>query len=641
MCGISVIVGRSGDLAAEQACRLATEAVIHRGPDGMGCHQVGSAEDRSGSSSVWMGHTRLAIVDLTSGGRQPMSTPDQRYSIVYNGEVYNHRELRENLISEGVSFQSHCDTEVVLQAYVKWGALALDRFNGMFSFVIHDAQEKRLFVARDRFGIKPLYYWQMPDGGLAIGSEIKQFTVLPNWRAELSHQGAYDYVAWGFTDHTEGTLFSGVKQLLPGHRLSYDVEGGHLICQPWYRLSERKYTGTMSQAVEACHYLLREAVSLRLRADVEVGSCLSGGLDSSSIVCLVNELLGDSAVKQQKTFTAASRVAAVNERHYAEAVAHACCVEGHYCYPESDGLLSDLSDVLWHQDEPFGSTSIYAQWCVFRSAKTAGIKVMLDGQGADEQLGGYHGFFKSHCVDLLKELRWIALSRELAAIRRLHGLSSTGVGVIGQMLPRRLRGYLRRHIAGVSDGSRLVRLAGLAVEERHPFERVAGATFDAQRRLQLASASVPALLRYEDRDSMAHSIEARTPFLDHRLVEFLMSLPGEYLIKNGMTKAVLRAAMRGVLPEKIRTRVDKIGFATPEEVWMKKNARQFVQLAEESVSASQGFLDGRAVRYVADVLEGRGPFTPLIWRIICFGHWMDRFSVRHGAGVISATAISC
>lgn len=643
MCGITAIVC-DGAEEARNCCQRATEIVAHRGPDDAGVVLFGNESSPSSGKSpvnaVALGHRRLAIIDTSSDGHQPMCTPDQRYWIVYNGEVYNYRELRQQLAAEGVEFRSQSDTEVVLAAFAHWGASCLSRFNGMFAFVVYDTVEQTLFGGRDRFAIKPLYYWEMPDGGLAIGSEIKQFTALPGWRSTLNHQRAFDYLAWGYSDHTSDTFFSAAHQVKGGHYFEFHLGDHQFEIRQWYCLPKRAYSGSYEQATAACRHLLAESVGLRLRADVEVGSCLSGGLDSSSIVCLVNQHLARLGTQDlQKTFTACAKVDKVDERRYAEAVASACRVEGHYLYPEADGLIDELDDLLWHQEEPFGSTSIYAQWCIFQAVKRAGVKVMLDGQGADEQLGGYHGFFGHHCVDLLKELRWLALGHELRSIHRLHGLSATGRGIVKQLLPPALRAYLRRKLPGMSDTCRFVDTERYGISVGHPFDNWLDGSFDGQRRQQIALTNLPTLLRYEDRNSMAHSVEARTPFLDYRLVEFLMSLPGEYLIRDGMTKAVLRDAMRGTLPESIRTRVDKIGFATPEETWMKKSPDQFIKLVETAVEASDGFMSPAAVDYTLTVLEGRRPFTFLVWRILCLGRWMQRFAVvADTASVVDATA---
>lgn len=281
-------------------------------------------------------------------------------------------------------FASHSDTEVILHAYRVWGAECLDRFNGMFAFVLLDRVAKRMFAARDRYGIKPLYFWRSPQGLVAFASEIKQFAALPGWSPKVSAQRAYEFLNWGWLDHTQETMFDGVRQLRGGECI--DCSLAELVPDPpvrrWYRLTPRPFHGDIATAAEEFRALFTDAVRLRLRADVPVGSCLSGGLDSSSIVCVANRLLRSSgAAAQQNTFSACATVKRYDERRYVDIVVDSTGVQAHYVYPELDRLFDTLDEMSWHQDEPFGSTSNYAQWHVFGSAARARVKVLLDGQG--------------------------------------------------------------------------------------------------------------------------------------------------------------------------------------------------------------------------------------------------------------------
>jgi asparagine synthase (glutamine-hydrolysing) len=670
MCGIVALYSRRGPLAAE-TLRAVQAAVRHRGPDdeGIVCfrgadlapavlggadtprtvHAAGlsytplSGDAEAAGASLALAHRRLSIIDLSPTGHQPMCDAERRCWITYNGEIYNYVELREGLRDLGHAFSTPSDTEVMLAAYRQWGRECLHRFNGMFAFVLIDRARRRLFAARDRFGVKPLYYWVSPEGLIAFASEIKQLTVLPGWRARVNGQRVYDFLNWGVSDHTDETLFDGVFQLRGGEALELDISGrphraepgGRLPVHRWYELAGRPFSGTLAEAGQEFRRLLTDSVRLRLRADVPVGSCLSGGLDSSSIVCVMNGLLRErDAQALQKTFSACAAVKRFDEREFIDEVVEHTATDARYVYPRLEELFGMLDRITWHQDEPFGSTSIYAQWHVFKLAAESGIKVMLDGQGADEQLAGYHGFFGARYGGLLRGLRWLTLLREIRAARALHGYpASHGLKhAVNGLLPERLRQPLRRLAGRPSNSAPWLDMAVLRADPGDPLRAVdaaASSSVAAMSRAQLTATSLPMLLHWEDRDSMAHSIEARVPFLDYRLVEFVLGLPEEHKIAGGVTKRVLREGMRGVLPEKIRARADKLGFVTPEEVWVKEEGTaRFRHALEAGVEASGGILKPEALKVLDGMVEGRQPFSFLVWRLISFGAWMRVFSVR-------------
>lgn len=389
MCGITVLL--SPQMNSRQLMRM-TQAIRHRGPDDEGyvffsdtdtrClggvdtpaeaytsatpYQPSGAIEKVALPStpvLGFGHRRLSIIDLSPLGHQPMCDASSRYWITYNGEIYNHVELRTELEALGHRFASHSDTEVVLAAYRQWGEDCLSRFNGMWAFAIHDRDENKLFIARDRFGIKPLYYWASPNGELAFSSEIKQFTEMAGWRAVLNPQRAYDFLAWSIMDHTEETLFDRVYQLNPGSAITLQVDtyasaigtDGRLPAKKWYQLSAREFSGSFEDATVELKQRLTDAVALHLRADVPIGSCLSGGLDSSSIVCLMNQLLAEQKSSAlQKTFSACANVKRFDERVWIDQVVDATGVEAHYVYPDIEHLFENVAQIIWHQDEPFG-----------------------------------------------------------------------------------------------------------------------------------------------------------------------------------------------------------------------------------------------------------------------------------------------
>jgi len=378
-----------------------------------------------------------------------------------------------------------------------------------------------------------------------------------------------------------------------------------------------------------------DAVRLHLRADVAVGSCLSGGLDSSSIVCVMNRILHESAAHAlQKTFSACADIKRFDEREFIDDVVQHTAVEGHYVYPELANLFSTSEAITWHQDEPFGSTSIYAQWEVFRLAALNGVKVMLDGQGADEQLAGYHSYFGLRLARLFKSGRWVELYREMRAIHVVHGYPLRwGIQqALNNLLPEAVRQPLRKLVGkstAVVPG--WLNMKALGATAGDPF-RKSTAKISSVKELsysQLTASNLQMLLHWEDRDSMAHSIESRVPFLDYRLVEFVLGLPEEFKINNGVTKRVLREGMKGILPETIRNRMDKLGFVTPEEVWLRERSPdQFRKALKEAVDSSRGVLNENANLMLEKMISGEAPFNFLIWRLISFGAWMRGFSVK-------------
>lgn len=581
-----------------------------------------------------LGHRRLSIVDLSPAGHQPMCSSDQRFWITYNGEVYNHLEIRQELEQLGYSFQSHTDTEVILNAFQEWGKDCLHHFNGMFAFVIFDAKEKKVFAARDRFGVKPFYYWISPDGIIAFASEIKQFTVLPGWEAVLNGQRAYDYLNWGITDHTNETLFSSVFHLRGGEYLEYTLRADprSLQIQKWYHLHLKPFQGTFSEACDHFQHLMEDSVRLRLRADVDIGSCLSGGLDSSTIVCLANKLLRQkNAAQRQKTFSSCCAIKKFDERHFIDLVVEETGVDAHYLYPSLGDFLDSVGDITWHQDEPFVSSSIYAQWMIFKTVKQNGVKVMLDGQGSDEIMAGYSGFFSHRFFDLFQAKRWSQLVKELIQTKQAQGGSLALSHYLSWTCPQALRHPLRRLLGKTATAPHWLDIHVLEAHDCDPFEADRRGTIAQQSYVQLTRSCLPMLLRYEDRNSMAHSIESRTPFLDYRLVEFVYGLPSDHKLFEGTTKRILRESMKGILPEPIRTRKDKMAFVTAEEEWIKKqHSSLFRDRLYQAVEQSQGVIKPSALQIGDDIISGKRPFTHYIWRMIGFSEWMNKFSVVNG-----------
>ena len=673
MCGIAAYLARRS--FDPEIIRQMTQLVRHRGPDDEGtalfagrsslpstagggdtpqeCYtmELPYAPKGDGHAELpdeiflGLGHRRLSIIDVHATGHQPMCSPDGECWIVHNGEVYNYLELRCELKSLGYAFVSGTDTEVILHAYREWGVDCLSRFNGMFAFVIFDRRTNKLFVARDRFGIKPLYYWISPRGDIAFVSEIKQLTCLPGWRPKVNGQRIYDFLVWAHSDHTEETSFAEVYQLLGGEYIELDVSEYRanvdalvqrkcLMTRRWYTLRAQEFSGKLSGAAATFHNLLRESVRLRLRADVSVGSCLSGGLDSSSIVSLLDLLSTPESKANQKVFSAYAEEGRWDEREYAQEVVRQTGFEHHSVTPSVEELFDELGRITWHQDEPFGTTSIFAQWNVFCLAATNNVKVMLDGQGADEQLVGYHQFFAPHFAGLFKRREWRKLWREMRATKRLHGYPESRAArqvasmLLASRVPERVKRW--RWIRASDSEPAWLNLAVLGAQ---PVDvaKVFGTRSDsvtAASTAQMLCTVLPRLLHWEDRNSMAHSVESRLPFLDYRLVEFVLGLPDHFKLKEGVTKRVLREGMKGVLPEKIRTRVSKLGFETPEEIWVRERRPEaFVSALRDAFERSEGILNELGRDQVEGIIRGTEPFSYVLWRIISFGAWQKQFRV--------------
>lgn len=627
MCGLFASVGFEPE-------RARIDIVAHRGPDGSGWQTY---ESRVGP--VALGHRRLAIIDVSDAGLQPMADASGRYQLVFNGEIYNYLELREEMRAKGEVFVSDSDSEVLLRAYMLWGEDALPRLRGMFAFLIWDDRDKSLFAARDRYGIKPLYLFSTPRGA-AFASEIKQLLGLPGLSGRMNVARVHDFLASGISDHTAETMYDCVMQLRGGEcaRIDAGRSGAVTVAvRRWYPPAAGELSISESEAAERFRAALTESVKLHLRSDVPVGSCLSGGLDSSAIVCLMSQMMvSDAGGARVNTVSACYAEKSVDEKPFMDAVVAHAHTEPHFIFPKADDVFQRASDITWHQDEPFGSTSIFAQWCVFEEARRVGVKVMLDGQGADEQLAGYHGGFSYYMADLTRRRQFGQLLRTMVERNRYHGTSiyQQFRDHLVPLLPANFAGMLRRQHRALTQhdwlGTDVLR------EQGNPMTafQLAGHTLDLPQVTDIRSlcmtmtygSNLAMLLHWEDRNSMAHSIEARVPFLDHPLVEFTLALGNDHKIVGGDTKRVLRRAMKDVLPETVRERRDKLGFATPEEIWFRGPLRGLVEDGiEKTLARYPGLMNPNGVRALAkEALDGERPLDFTLWRIVNLGIWGER-----------------
>jgi asparagine synthase (glutamine-hydrolysing) len=630
VCGLFASIGLKPE-------RFRLTRVAHRGPDGEGWQEFSTP-----AGPLALGHRRLAIIDLDLRARQPMSCPNGRYKLIFNGEIYNYIELKNTLRKQGASFSTSSDAEVLLQAFIKWGPESLKYLRGMFSFIVFDTQTNIFFAARDAYGIKPLYYVQTKNG-IAFGSEPKQLFDIEGVDRRLNLERAWDFIVSQTTDHTDETLFVGLRQIRPGHCLTLDLtnglDGTPITAQRWFELPQAGgLSMSLSGAAQEFRRKFESSVTLHLRADVPVGACLSGGLDSSSIVGIASRLRGSS--DPIRTFTVVFPGTGIDEGRFARAVVEHTNAIPTEVHIRDDEVEAATRLAIWHQDEPFGSTSILAQWFVFQAIGRSGTKVVLDGQGADEQLAGYHGLFSFHHASLLRRKRYFSLAGAIVARRVVHGVKiGDATGQFGRRIGARIhRLFERTDEAPVPMVNLLSKgqLAQVGPKEGSTLNAIVARdalpSLDTIGELCLAmvaASNLTMLLRYEDRNSMAHSVEARVPFVDPELIAFNIGLGEHHKLVGADTKRVLRRAMNDVLPAMVANRRDKLGFSTPESAWM---AGPLASLVIEGLDkAEQRFpdlLDWRSVHLMRTRLfEGDGSGDPHLWRIANLGLWAEVFDV--------------
>ncbi|HEY1813808.1 MAG TPA: asparagine synthase (glutamine-hydrolyzing) [Kofleriaceae bacterium] len=653
MCGIAGYFDAS-EPASESTVRAMSNRLAHRGPDADGFVLIDTRNQRhwNGESSkpndrfdLALGHRRLSIIDLSDAGRQPMASPDQRDWIVYNGEIYNYVELRAQLIALGHSFRSMSDTEVLLAAYREWGVECLSKCNGMWGFALWDGRLSELVCARDRFGVKPLYYAYGPDW-FAFASEIKALLLHPKVRRRPNDAIVYDYLSLKLVDHTDETFFDGIHKLPPGHILRYRPGSAPKLERFWqiksaFALDDRP-DGERA-AIDKFSDLFEDAVRVRLRADVPIGTCLSGGVDSSSIVVTANRLMFDELQlprelvgDRQRTFSACFDDPRFDERPFIDQVIASTGASSYRVFPSGERLWHELPAVLDAMDEPFSSTSQYSQYNVFRLVRESGVTVTLDGQGADELMAGYPGYHGVMLATLMRAGRLVAAGREAYASWKQGGRGRSAAelalraayGVIPERLSTPVRTALAPYLQGRSPEGRSLQVIAGDLQTKFADRRL-GWIEDRQASMHnlgdklykdTFAFSLPALLRYGDRNSMAFSVESRTPILDYRLAELIFSLPLSMIMRGGWTKWVFRKALEGRLPPAVQWRKDKLGFVTPESLWLEQGKQRVTEVLGGELESAR-FLDPNAIR--AQLARPvRGMFYTDLFRWYILELWM-------------------
>ncbi len=606
MCGIAGIVG-TGSSAQREVLETMSATIAHRGPDGSGVWV---------SADAALAHRRLSIVDLSSAGRQPMSYAEERFHVTFNGEIYNHVELRSQLEALGHSFHTRTDTEVLLAAYAQWGEACVNRFNGMWAFAIWDARERTLFASRDRFGKKPFYY-ALHQQRLYFASEVKALLGIPGLTFTVNDDALLDFCAERISDHRESTFLREVRQLPAATLLTW--REGKLRFRRYWSLPDATRTTVDPDEV---HSLLESAVDLRLRADTPVGCLVSGGLDSSAIACLIRERRGTATPTHVfTTLTGQPNEEAAGVDH----VLQRGGFESHFHTPTARSFWADLPALLWHQEEPFADGSMAAHFALMREARSAGVPVLLTGQGADEVFAGYTTYLWIFLAELVRRGDRSALPRlALAARQQRLPLYSVLAHVLFHLTPRRMRAEVRR-------GRTKRMLRWLAPELRDRFQPRELASPDQRDdlngalRQSVSAWTLPGFLHYEDRNSMAFGVETRLPFLDFRLAELLFSLASDAKLSGMVTKHLLREAVRPVVPAPIVNRLAKQGYPAPLGRWLRELEAEVLDVAHSSAAVDAGFLDVAAWRQtVRAFLSGRDEALDATWRGLICVLWHDR-----------------
>jgi asparagine synthase (glutamine-hydrolysing) len=598
MCGIAGFAGSDRD-----RLEAMLRSIVHRGPDGQGT-DVGE--------HFSIGMRRLAIVDVATGD-QPMYSDDRNLALVFNGEIYNAPELRRELVAHGRRFVTdHSDTEVILRGFEEWGPRVVDRLTGMFAFAISDAKRAELFLARDRLGIKPLYYVDGPRG-FAFASELKAIFQDPRVQRQPDLDAVRRFLLFRLHDDGEDTFFDGVQRLLPGHTMVVRPDGIVKIERYWNPAVNPEFSSSRSDDDYAQEFAQTwdRVVARHLISDVPVGVPLSGGLDSTGVVSTMARLMAggtDLHTEGLYTFSALYPGQSIDESEYIHEVERAVGSIPHYAYPQADDFWNEITEWIWFQEEPTIASAPYAYYSVYRLAGEH-VKVMVSGNGGDELLAGYIPYFRAYLASALAQRHYFSGAREIAK----------GWDLYKKYFGEIVRTHLPGRRTNVLTARELLRDGTTAHFEAHKNlnERLAS---------DVLRYSTPDLLRYEDKNSMAFSIEARVPFLDHEMVEHIFALPIDQKIKGGWNRAVYRNAMKGRMPDKNRLRRSKVGFTNPDITWMKARAGYIRDIfASRELAGREVYDQPQLVRGWDEYLAGRPGDGLIFWRVLVTELWMRRY----------------
>ena len=597
MCGIGGIINKNNKSVEELLIHQMTDIIAHRGPDSSGSYLY---------KNIAFGHRRLSILDLSSSGHQPMKYLDDLV-ITYNGEIYNFIEIREELIQKGYIFDSNSDTEVILKAYHCWGKTCVNYFNGMWSFSILDIKQKIVFCSRDRFGVKPFYYIENNDL-FSFGSEISQLLpFLPN--RILNKKVALDYLISGIEECSNETFFKDIYLLKGGHNLVFDLQTNSYEIERYYnlKLSDQKNTSVDDYIQE-----LKRSITLRLRSDVKVGTCLSGGIDSSTISSFASTIYQNSNEKFMAIHAKSSEYK-TDESEFAKIVSKISNINLNFVEPSYSDFKSNILSIIKIQQEPFGSLSIIMQYFVFKKAKELGCIVMLDGQGGDETLLGYERYYPA----IVKSKKGIAKLKAL-----LQSSKNSRLSLLDTIKYQYYFSNYKLRLKRLKFKNSFYKSEILNEYESEELRIISESYNDISilQKNEIVSSQLPHLLKYEDRNSMANSIESRLPFLDYKLVELSLNTNNSLKIKDGWTKFILRKAAETILPKEIVWRKAKLGFNAPEKTWTKEFENEMIKEIQQS-EILNNFIDFKKLYFKNLDLRTK-------WRLYNFSAWEKEFKVK-------------
>ncbi|MBU0474991.1 MAG: asparagine synthase (glutamine-hydrolyzing) [Bacteroidetes bacterium] len=603
MCGLAGITFSTD----KKRIRQMVDLMAHRGPDGKSYYE---------DDFLSLGHTRLSIIDLSEAGIQPMFRED--FVIVFNGEIYNYIEIRKELKDYGVKFYTDTDTEVILAAYQFWGDEFIHKLNGMFAFSIYNKKTKKITLYRDPFGIKPLYYYKDNVNNLFFASEIKPL-LNDSFVRNVNVKVLLDFLILGIDDYSEDTFFENIKQLLPGHKLIYDFSTKGLYIESYYNLDKSSRDLKLKVHSDEIESLLVKSIKLHLRSDVKIGTCLSGGLDSSIIAMISAKILKESSKQEEdnlyQAIHARSIIASKDESAYAMKVSELAKIELVIIEPSYKEFDRDIEKCQYYQEQPFNSPSVYMQYAVMKKAKEEKIKVMLDGQGADEVFLGYERYYVPFFIESIKSqgiknfIKTVRLARDNSRYSFLKLLAFIGYFYF---YPIR-RFILFNRFSFVKSKYRKIVI--------HEMKKLLFNT-SSTRGVQLKEISkyqLPHLLRYEDRNSMANSVEARVPFLEKELVQRALSLNYYDKIKDGFTKHSLRIFATKILPESIAWRKIKFGFESPDEIWLKTHSEKMKNEISNSIILKKILKKTSMVENISNQVK---------WRLYSIALWERLYEMK-------------
>ncbi|KAB7889878.1 asparagine synthase (glutamine-hydrolyzing) [Poseidonibacter ostreae] len=600
MCGISGIINTNNKTVEKIEIEKINRLISHRGPDDEGYFY---------RDNFAFGHRRLSILDLSSDGHQPMNYKDEKYTITYNGEIYNYIELKNELSELGYNFNSNTDTEVILASYDKWGDDCVSKFNGMWAFSIYDREKEILFCSRDRFGIKPFYYAEV-ENKFVFGSEIKQ--LLPFYESNYVNKTILmDYLILGYEAHTNETFFKNIFQLEQGHILKYNLKNHSYVINRFYDINESSLNSEEDESIESYKSALERSINLRLRSDVKVGTCLSGGLDSSSIASLAAKQYKDDSGQKFTAIHAKSSQKSNDESEYAKIVSEHCDLDLNIVEPTEEDFIKHIDEVIYTQEEPFGSPSIFMQYFVMKKAREIGCTVMLDGQGGDETLLGYERYYSAYLISLgfWKSLQFILNSSKNSklSIKQL-------IMYFIYFTNSKIRlGRLKKKNSFISSKYFDMVSKEIVEENAKNYLKI----FNLQR-MEIFKTQMPHLLKYEDRNSMKHSIEARLPFIDYNVLETALNIDNNFKIKQGWTKYILRKTIEKLLPDNVVWRKNKCGFEAPSSLWLKS--------IEADIEKS--IFNSKIIKEITTSIDIKKLDNKTRWRLFNISKWEALYNVK-------------